>query len=1492
MRYTLKGLTPATTYAIQVRVVRPERKSEWSRRFIVTTINNSTKPDAPTNIVWVSVGDGFYGEWDSVGTNESGQNTKIERYEVRLIANGIPKIVSVPQNTGSRISFSLPYQQILALWAVPMFEIGMQVRSVDAWDRKSEWSSLITAANAAPGPLTNFVANPIRDGVELSWEPPTDDDLAGFRVYVGESDDFIPSQSNKIYYGTGTRVTYATSTYAEHFFKACAVDKFGQEGPFATASAVPKNPFSVDTEAPDIPSNVIVVITNNESNTVATADVSWSLAETPTDLGGFHIRYREVGTLAYYQASVDASATSVSIVLPEVFKNYEFQVTAYDFMANYSGWSDTVVGFAPTNEPPSQVLSVNVVSGLDSIQITWPQVPDTDVANGAGTYEIDVSESSVFASGVLSYNTGSTSISINGLDLNTTYYVRVRAKDAGGLVGAWSTTAQGTTGNFPETSPSDGHAPGYSPNVEIVPRVGSLYARWAPVVTNANGGEQLDLVKYEIHASVTDDFTPNPGTKVTETYGLSASLYTTAGGTPLDYDTIYFVKVVARDADGAAAAGLQASGSPLRAGSGDIDIEPGDIGAVAIEDLSTIVGANKVTWSTVAPTNEANAAGDVWFVRNATTGLVTQQWEGLGGNSWAQRTLSSDVIANLTVGKLTSGVIDTQIIQISETGQIRSTDFDGTHGWSLSTGALIIREGFVHANAIVAGSGFVNNLIISTGGGIQSENYSTSQGFRLSETGLIIRGEGNIVSASTLKGGTVTGTDIIVGVGGTLTIDQTGQLKSNNYSLGSTGYRLSSSGLEVNTGEISAAALKSGTAIIGVLTVGDSPGQPGEIKSANYSPNVSGFRLSSTGLELNSGSITAGAIALQIGENLMPPAYADFEAQPSFYNTGGVVVSGGGAIVGINYSSRTNLQSLGAVWSTNTANPLIWLGTSQTDYNIPVEGGKQYIVSAYMWAGGSVPTNVFLKVKWSNGTSVTVGSALLPASGTGPTATRVYGTVTAPSGVTGAIVFVESSTWTNQAGFNIDAVQFETKQTTSNTPSSWRPPGATRIDGSIIRTGSIISNMNGVTWNGSSWVNSGQPAWSINMTGEATFRDAWVRGRLMVGELNSSAIGSAIQSGNYLPGVRGWQIDSAGAAKFYSMEAYGGFIQGTQIRTAQSGNRIEINTTGPQGTWGSLQFISATSGWGACGIVHDSFTSTQGNLVIFGPRLQNEWFTAGATIWMSRNTADTARSTEMTLQAKRLTFTANKFFLGSANDTSIDFNMSSSNNTLQFKSVTGPASSFNISWGSGDIVLEATNGSGTRKRLMLYGQGIELNTNAGTRNIVARFATNFPESPSIGDTGANAFLVFRNVTNPIQFTTMDGSTYVNVRANKFIGVLEAPSDREKKNNIEPIANGVLSKLKNINVYSYDLYNSSPEGPPQNLPVPTPPQFVQHTYGVMADELEAQFADIVSTADGEKSVNLYGLIAVAIKGIKELTELVEAQSTKIAALETNRPGNRP
>jgi hypothetical protein len=454
-RITIPDLLPATQYAVQLRAVAGDAKSEWSRAFIFTTTYDTRRPDTPENVTWVADKDNFVAEWDPVTTAEDGTPTKVERYEMELVVTGpsVTRYVSVMPTTAAngRVQDVTTYSENKTMFGVARSSITMRVRAINVGGVSSNWSTAITTGNPPPSPPSNAVATAIMNGVELKWDPSTDSDLVGYRVYASTTaSNFIPAPGNLIYSGNGTRTTYGTTTYTQHWFKVFAVDQFGQESTTsADATATPLSPFTTDIEAPAVPTISSATATNNANGIGATANVAWGAVTSDTSLAGYVVRYRRDGSSdAYTEVVVSEDTTSVRIDLPLAYTAYDFAVRSFDWAGNYSNWSTEATAAVPANTNPSNVSGLTSTPGRDAIRYNWTAIADADLKQ----YELTFSTSSTFASGNTTYYASGNTLTIAGLSPSTTYYARIRAVDQAGLTSSsWSATDTETTLNSSST---------------------------------------------------------------------------------------------------------------------------------------------------------------------------------------------------------------------------------------------------------------------------------------------------------------------------------------------------------------------------------------------------------------------------------------------------------------------------------------------------------------------------------------------------------------------------------------------------------------------------------------------------------------------------------------------------------------------------------------------------------------------------------------------------------------------------------------------------------------------------------------------------------------------------------------------------------------------------------------------------------------------------------------------------------------------------------
>ena len=337
------------------------------------------------------------------------------------------------------------------------------------------------------------------------------------------------------------------------------------------------------------------------------------------------------------------------------------------------------------------------------------------------------------------------------------------------------------------------------------------------------------------------------------------------------------------------------------------------------------------------------------------------------------------------------------------------------------------------------------------------------------------------------------------------------------------GDRVIANSLDANT-------LKANTTFSQNLNVGSTftMATSGIMKSANYSAGVSGWQLTNNTLEINQGTIRAAALMLQNGHNMLHPAYADFEFVKAWYTNNIVTFNDGGtsswSIADVtDVVAKYNTQCIKTSWTGTGTYSRTYLGATFTSYNTQLDTATDYILSCWVYLKpGAGAKRVALGIKLANNTFPgPVGDTTISTEGVW---TRISGVFN--SGTQTSAEFYLSQYTSGDVYW--DGLQLEKKLTADNTPSQWKPPSATSIDGGIIRTGSIQSNApaNGL---------SGQPAWSINVQGNAQFGDALVRGRLVVGDPNNPSadgVNSRIHSANYVQGSSGWIIRNDGYAEF------------------------------------------------------------------------------------------------------------------------------------------------------------------------------------------------------------------------------------------------------------------------------------------------------------------------------------------------------------------------
>lgn len=440
--------------------------------------------------------------------------------------------------------------------------------------------------------------------IDASWIAPADNSAVQYQVTIATKDgagnytlmDARTTASNSIHLdGLTPGVTYG--------IKVAGINRIGVVSTPAPASGYYDVVTAPDSSLPAAPAGLVA--------TAGTTSVmlTWSdnaEADVARGAGIYEVQYSTTNIFTS-PTTVRVSATIAAFTGLTPGQTYYFRVRAIDSSNNPGPYSSTASatpgaagGAASDGSAPASSPAATVLGGVGYLYVSWVPIANAD----AVTYDVHLSTTSGFApnSGTLVTSTPASSAFVKtlpgggALAYGTTYYARLVARDLDGSAAAGAqgsaTMVQATNNDIATLSGikiKDGAAPSSSPTPTIVAGIGTLYAYWSAVTNN-------DFVTYEVHVSATNGFAPSGATLVAQTTDTYQVIRNLTGGAPLVYGTTYYVKLIAKDLDGAAAASAQGSGAPVQ-------VNVADIVAGSITSASGLIGAldaGSITTGTLA----------------------------------------------------------------------------------------------------------------------------------------------------------------------------------------------------------------------------------------------------------------------------------------------------------------------------------------------------------------------------------------------------------------------------------------------------------------------------------------------------------------------------------------------------------------------------------------------------------------------------------------------------------------------------------------------------------------------------------------------------------------------------------------------------------------------------------------------------------------------------------------------------------------------------
>jgi len=317
-------------------------------------------------------------------------------------------------------------------------------------------------APAAPTGLA--VDQATNNSIDLSWNPNSEGDLAGYNVYVDAGTGYSKANTN----GLVSAINYNIPNLINgdsYDMKITAVDGSGNESGFSSIVSA----TVTDTQAPSAPTNLAI-----DSFTDTTVTLSWT--DSPeSDVAGYNVYVDSIK-----QYSLVSSPQQVASLIENT--NYSFYVTAEDGNGNESAASN-IVSQTTQNVAPAALTGVNANPGNQSATISWDASPEHDLA-GYNVYEDGVkSNSSLIPKGTLNYE-----------DLNLTngqsYDFYVTAVDTEGAESAASAIVSVTLSSY-----MAGYM--YKKQIDITGATGAGTNFQVPLLigfqANTNGGTGFDF---------------------------------------------------------------------------------------------------------------------------------------------------------------------------------------------------------------------------------------------------------------------------------------------------------------------------------------------------------------------------------------------------------------------------------------------------------------------------------------------------------------------------------------------------------------------------------------------------------------------------------------------------------------------------------------------------------------------------------------------------------------------------------------------------------------------------------------------------------------------------------------------------------------------------------------------------------------------------------------------------------------------------------------
>lgn len=352
-----------------------------------------------------------------------------------------------------------------------------RIRATDAAGNLGPYSTTVSTATLAgsdtqapTAPTAPSAAATSSSQIHLGWTASSDNvGVTSYRVERCQGNNC----NNFVQVGTPTSTSYddtglaAAKTYR---YRIRATDAAGNLGPYSAIVAA----TTPDTQAPTAPSGLSATPASTSR-----INLAWSAATDDVAVTGYRVeRCQGTGCTNFAQITTTTTQLTYANTGLTTGTAYSYRVRAVDAAGNLSAYSaiasattlDTQAPTAPT------APSATALSGT-SVRVTWTASTDNVGVTG---YRIERCQGTGCTTFLQVATSTNSPLDDTALAPSTTYSYRVRATDAAGNLGAYSTIATATTLAGPDTqSPT---APGNPTSTAISSTQISL--AWAAATDN------------------------------------------------------------------------------------------------------------------------------------------------------------------------------------------------------------------------------------------------------------------------------------------------------------------------------------------------------------------------------------------------------------------------------------------------------------------------------------------------------------------------------------------------------------------------------------------------------------------------------------------------------------------------------------------------------------------------------------------------------------------------------------------------------------------------------------------------------------------------------------------------------------------------------------------------------------------------------------------------------------------------------------------------